>query len=72
MIITGNLRLAGYEPWLNLAQVNAGDPLPLQLVIAAGSAAAQEVSLSRHAGWPAYIRRTGLLFPRRRRPRRGA
>ena len=34
--------------------------------------AAQEVSLSRHAGWPAYIRRTGLLFPRRRRPRRGA
>jgi len=30
--------------------------------------AAQEVSLSRHPGWPAYKARTGVLFPRLRGP----
>lgn len=34
--------------------------------------AAQEVSLSRYAGWADYKTRTGLLFPRLRRPRRVA
>ena len=31
--------------------------------------AAQEVSLARHPGWPAYKARTGLLVPKLRRPR---
>ena len=34
--------------------------------------AAQEVSLSRYQGWAAYRARTGLLFPRLRRPARSA
>lgn len=65
MMIYGSYALLTrhWLPWLVLAWVWGAVFVPNMLL--------KDASLSRHPGWAAYRARTGLLWPRLRRPRPG-